>query len=148
MRIASILAVLAPSLLSLAIACGDDDGGGDSDDGSDDSADDGDGGDDDGALDASPGQDSGGGSDGSTDVIFCGGLLGLTCDDDLYCDYADETCGDGDFQGECKPRPTFCDIGEEVCGCDTQLHSSACAAAMIGVDVADPSRCQGVTPGR
>ncbi len=148
MRLASFVAVLAPSLLSLAIACGDDDGGGDSDDGSDDSGDSGDDGGDDGAVDASPGQDSGGGSDGGTDVIFCGGLLGLTCDDELYCDYPDETCGDGDFQGECKPRPTFCDIGEEVCGCDTQLHTSACAAAMIGVDVADPSRCQGVTSAR
>ncbi len=144
MRLASLAAVLAPSLLSLAIACGDDDGGADDGDGGD-SGDAGNG-DDGGAVDAGPGQDGGGGDGGST-VIFCGGLAGLTCEDELYCNYPDETCGDGDFQGECVVRPTFCDIGgDEVCGCDGKLHDNACAAAMIGVDVADPSRCGGALP--
>jgi hypothetical protein len=145
MRLAPLAAVLVSSLLSLAIACGDD-GGGDGDDGADGGSGDAGSGEDGGALDAGPGQDGGGNGDGGTTVILCGGLVGLTCEDELYCDYPDETCGAGDFQGECKPRPTFCDIGgKEVCGCDGQLHTSACAAAMIGVDVADGSRCSGAS---
>ena len=130
----SLSAVLAPSLLTLTIACGDDggdDGGGD--DGTGDAG---------SAVDAGPSDAGGDPDDGGTTVIFCGGLVGLTCDDGLYCDWPDEICGAGDVFGECKPRPAECEPGESVCGCDGQRHDSACAAAMIGVDVADLSRCE------
>lgn len=141
MRLASLAVVLAPSLLSLTIACGDD---GDSDGGDDGSDDGGDAGSDAGtAVDAGQNDAGGDRDDGGTTVILCGGLVGLTCDDALYCDWPDEVCGEGDVFGECKPRPAECEPGDKpVCGCDGQRHDSACAAAMIGVDVADLSRCE------
>jgi hypothetical protein len=120
-------------LLALAAACGGDD----DDDGIDAG---------DETIDAAPGTGSDAaqdGPDGSTTAELCGGFLGLQCEDpDDYCDYEEDTCGDGDTSGACTPRPAECDPGgRRVCGCDGQPYDNECEAAMAGQDVSAETSC-------
>jgi hypothetical protein len=73
----------------------------------------------------------------------CGGLLGLECGSNEYCDYPIETmCGSGDQQGTCKPIPNACtDDVNPVCGCDGKTHFNACQAAAEGVSVMALGAC-------
>src|SRR5882724_4305520 len=50
----------------------------------------------------------------------CGGLLGTTCADALFCNFPSSAmCGDGDQTGTCAAKPEVCtDIYAPVCGCD------------------------------
>jgi hypothetical protein len=90
----------------------------------------------------------GGGAGGSGGP--CGGFAGLVCEPGFYCDYADETCGAGDMQGDCKPSPGACpDVYAPVCGCDQMVYGNDCDAAAAGVDVAPADWCtapQGLFP--
>lgn len=116
---------LALCLLVGAAACGGDDDG-------------------DGGIDAAPGEsaDAAAGDDDASTGDPCGGFTGLQCEGDDFCDWADDSCGNADAQGTCRSRPARCDAPrEEVCGCDGELYESECAAAMVGVDVADPDTC-------
>jgi hypothetical protein len=70
----------------------------------------------------------------------CGGFTGAICNDGLYCDYADDTCGAADGAGVCRD-PDDCEDGALVCGCDGELHASPCAAAAAGVDVSTSDSC-------
>ena len=71
----------------------------------------------------------------------CGGLAGLTCADDEFCDYEDDAmCGAADQMGTCKARPTNCPLGcpapqYQKCGCDGELYCNVCDAQAAGVDV-------------
>jgi hypothetical protein len=125
------------ALLLAPAACGGDD---------DDDDDDDDGG---AAVDAAPGSDTDASpgddaatSDGGNTGAQCGGLLGLQCDGDDYCDWEDDSCGNSDFQGTCRPRPAECEPGgEKVCGCDGESYENKCEAAQAGMDVAEISIC-------
>lgn len=82
----------------------------------------------------------------------CGGLAGLTCADDEFCDYeTDAFCGAADQMGVCKPRPTSCAVGcpapeYQPCGCDGQSYCSECDANKNGVDVSGQSGTCGGEP--
>lgn len=66
---------------------------------------------------------------------FCGGLAGLVCEDDEYCDYDDELCGIADGGGTCRTRPTVCpEIYAPVRGSDGQIYANACEAHGNGAD--------------
>jgi len=66
----------------------------------------------------------------------CGGIAGVQCADDEYCDYENNRCGITDGAGTCKRRPEACpDIYSPTCACDGEVHSSACDAAAHGFDV-------------
>jgi hypothetical protein len=73
----------------------------------------------------------------------CGGLKGLTCGADEYCNYpADALCGKADATGVCTARPEACDaIYAPVCGCDGNTYGNDCEAAMKGVSVASQGEC-------
>jgi Cys-rich repeat protein len=74
----------------------------------------------------------------------CGGLRGLTCARDAWCDFPEDTrCGAADFEGVCRPRPEGCfDVFEPVCGCDGVSYGNACEAHAAGTDVLHEGRCQ------
>lgn len=78
------------------------------------------------------------------DVPVCGGIAGLVCDEDQWCDFPDEAvCGVADYFGTCRDRPDFCpEIYLPVCGCDGRTHGNACKAAAAGQDVAYEGECK------
>lgn len=74
---------------------------------------------------------------------FCGGLLGLQCEADEFCDFApDAICGAADATGICRPTPEVCtDDFSPVCGCDGETHSNACQANAAGTSVLSSGPC-------
>jgi hypothetical protein len=83
-----------------------------------------------------------GACDGGT---TCGGLGGLSCGSDEFCDYPREAqCGITDQTGICAPKPTVCDaVYSPVCGCDSKTYGSACEANGQGISVAATGTCEG-----
>lgn len=70
------------------------------------------------------------------------------CGPGEYCAYTPGLCGKGKRPGTCEPRPESCSTpGEPVCGCDGQVHASACAAHAAGVDLAVMGGCGHTVPG-
>lgn len=141
MRIAMSLA-LALFLLPAAACGGDDD---DDDTGDDatsvDASSDGDevdaGEDDgDGAVDAAPDDVD------SAVARLCGGIAGIECGDDEYCDYSADDCGGNDTTGTCQPRPEECEPDDDaVCGCNGEPYDNKCLAAQAGTDIAEIGLC-------
>ncbi|WP_417908927.1 Kazal-type serine protease inhibitor family protein [Candidatus Electronema sp. PJ] len=72
---------------------------------------------------------------------FCGGVKGLMCPDDQYCEF--QYCGLTDApQGICKTKPQVCTKDyKPVCDCDGRTHSNACEAARAGVNIAHEGKC-------
>ena len=73
----------------------------------------------------------------------CGGLLGTSCGDGEFCDFAlDAQCGAADQTGTCQPVPEVCNfIFAPVCGCDDRTYGNACEANAAGVSVASEGEC-------
>ena len=70
------------------------------------------------------------------------------CEAGERCVYTPGLCGKGKQPGTCQPRPTACaDPVQPVCGCDSKVHDSACAAHAEGVDVAVMGGCGHALPG-
>lgn len=74
---------------------------------------------------------------------ICGGLLGISCPDGQYCDFAaGDGCDVADGQGVCADRPEFCtEEFNPVCGCDGITYGNACLAAQSGASVRAPGKC-------
>ena len=71
----------------------------------------------------------------------CGGIAGLTCGLDEFCDFGTGQCGAGDQQGQCALAGGAVCPQQPVCGCDGKTYSSACAAHDNGVDTMSTTSC-------
>jgi len=76
------------------------------------------------------------------DGEVCGGLQGLPCGDNEFCNFTDGSCGAADQTGICEDIPEFCpEIFAPVCGCDDQTYDNECFANGAGVSVASEGAC-------
>ena len=75
--------------------------------------------------------------------VRCGGIMGLICPDDLFCEYEPGTCGFADQMGVCLPVPEACDeIWDPVCGCDGMTHSNDCFRQMARTFLQHDGECE------
>ena len=77
-------------------------------------------------------------------VPVCGGLAGIPCDANEWCDYPSQIpCGFPDQFGVCRPKPFIClQAIIDVCGCDGTTYNNSCEAAKAGYDVAHDGPCR------
>lgn len=85
-------------------------------------------------------------SSGAGKGDVCGGSSGKVCSDDLYCSYADYSCGSTDVTGVCAERPESCVEDDappinRVCGCDGIIYMDGCEANARGQDTGSVARC-------
>jgi hypothetical protein len=78
---------------------------------------------------------------------LCGTRGSGSCDEGLFCDFVDGSCGATDAGGTCVAVPDVCNrMCGETCGCDGQTYCSACTANTAGVSVAHEGACDVVDP--
>lgn len=71
----------------------------------------------------------------------CGGIAGIQCAADEWCDLP-EGCGFPDAMGVCKKRPQGCTADcPGVCGCDGKFYCNACSANAQGLDTGNDTSC-------
>ena len=87
----------------------------------------------------SPPPDAGGGAGAA-----CGLAVPTPCQDGLYCDWPQQTCGTGGGAGACAEKPASCDdTYEPICACDRHTYDNLCQAQAAGFDVTtDLTYCQ------
>ncbi|MCA9661110.1 MAG: hypothetical protein KC486_22405 [Myxococcales bacterium] len=70
--------------------------------------------------------------------------LALPCAAGLFCDYADDRCGQGEELGLCAPPPIECDDLSDTryCGCDGAVHLTPCDVMDAGLDVSALGQCE------
>ena len=72
----------------------------------------------------------------------CGGLLGLQCEPNSFCNFSSGLCGADDRTGVCEIKPETCiEIFAPVCGCDDNTYSNGCFAALAGISVLHEGNC-------
>lgn len=78
----------------------------------------------------------------------CGGIAGLGCSTNLYCEFSAEAqCGAADQTGLCRRVPEMCtEEFAPVCGCNDKTYPNACHAARDAVSVAIAGACAAVQP--
>lgn len=66
-----------------------------------------------------------------------GGCGTMDCSDTQFCDWQSNRCGGGTLPvGMCMARPQGCTaVVDQVCGCDGQVYSNPCMAAVAGQDL-------------
>ncbi len=72
----------------------------------------------------------------------CGGIGGLMCGADEFCDYPNDECGALDGTGVCVKRPQACpELYAPTCACDGKVYGNGCDAQAAGQDVSVLGGC-------
>lgn len=72
----------------------------------------------------------------------CGGIAGVPCAQDQYCEYPPASCGAANLQGECFVPPAVCPhVVDPVCGCDGVTYGNDCERRRARAQLDHPGGC-------
>jgi predicted transglutaminase-like cysteine proteinase len=72
----------------------------------------------------------------------CGGIAGLQCGADQFCQKKPGTCAVIDMSGTCVGVPKFCPRHVlPVCGCDGKTYNNDCERQQAKVSLAHKGKC-------
>jgi hypothetical protein len=80
---------------------------------------------------------------GTSEPAACGGLQGLQCAADEFCNFPPEAqCGAADGLGQCAKVTSACTREyRPVCGCDGRTYGNACTAAAASISIVSDGEC-------